>query len=110
MMAGVDGKGATSSHCKHVAPDLTRPVYVTGLHFQVCVSNKESFVYDSIQAPSSSPVSSRPMLHHLIDESVLLPGTAVLSSSFHMLLSHVGRIAIAVLSETDVAANRMHSI
>ena len=109
MMAGVNGKGAASPHCKHVAPNLTRPVYVTGLHFQACVSNEESFVYDSIQAPSSSPVSSRPMLRHLLDKNVLLPRSP---RSFRLLLSHVGRtgIAVAVLGDTDmVARNHIHS-
>ena len=110
-MMGVDGKGAASPHCVHVALDqVTRPVYVT-LHHQVFTSrptlptkNRLSVISYKLPVPHQS--------HHLLDErDLFLPGTAVLSCSFHLLLSHVGRtgIAIAVLSGTDVAANRMHS-
>ena len=38
------------------------------------------FIHDCMQVPSSSPIPSHPILRHLLDESVPLPGTVVLSS------------------------------
>ena len=109
-MMGVNGKGAASPHCIHVALDqVTRPVYVT-LHHQVFTSRPTLPTKNRLSVISYEPPVPH-QSHHLLDERDLLPGTAVLSCSFHLLLSHVGRtgIAIAVLSGTDVAANRMHS-